>query len=358
MPSFVVNNSSNILGAAHVYTEILMTKSSLPGTNPKLVDGVKDPIEWTYKAIKKIYADSFSSAFKQRDRGVDIFENGKPLQNVWKFITDTEAATEREWQAQKSANPLLTRDKLKIGNNWQTRSTLAGLTVWGLSTFIPDKKESEDDLERMTIMQRTNPVGYVGERLKQALWVPEWPDHKRQMIGLGIFVSGVCSILGAWRNRDQTALSPRYLLRKDALGTAMFTFASAFPLLFANNDQRGFAGFGSLMMGRLFFLPGNIAGKLKQGDGGKWYAGASVAFQAENLAQALIGGAEKKPDGTIVDHSELRKHAYAKAAEIKKQRSSGESADLTVPSTTVGQVSERELAMPERAQQQAMAQPA
>lgn len=362
-PAIIVNNSSNLLGAAHVYTEILMTKSSIKGKDPKLVHGAKNPIEWTYKAIIKIYKDSFESAFQNRGKGIDVFEGGKPLQNIWKFITDTEAATEREWQTQLAKNPSLTKDKMQIGNNWQTRSTLAGLTVWGLSTIIPDKKESEEEMQRMTIMQKTNPLGYVGERLKQAVWIPDWPNHKRQMIGLGIFVSGVCSILGAWRNRDQSALIPTYKFRGDAFATAIFTFASAFPLLFANNDQRGFAGFGTLMMGRLPFLPGNIAGKLKQGDGGKWYAGASVAFQAENLAQALIGGAEKKPDGTIIDHADARKQAYEKVKEIKRLKNSpGEAMELgAVPETTVQAIGAHEKAMPERVaqhQQEAAAQPA
>lgn len=363
VPTWLVNNSSNILGAAHVYTEILMTKSSIkpstPGGQALLVEGVspfRNPIGWTWKALAKIYGDSIKGAFSVRDKGINLWE-GNPVKNIWKFVSDTEAATLREWEAQKAANPLLERKDLKLGNNWQTRSTLAGLTVWGLSTFIPDKKESDEQLEKMEIMRRVKPVSYVGERLRQAVWFPEWPQHKRQMIGLGIFISGICSLLGSARNRSQTVgVDPKYIFRKDALGTAIFTFISAFPLLFARDDQRGFSGFGTLMMGRLFFLPGAIKGKLNTGDGGKWYAGASVAFQAENMTQALIGGAEVKEEVVngvkkkiVIDHSELDKQAAAQAKQVKLEKLAQKQAvSSETPSNKVANVSQREMAMPDR----------
>ncbi len=355
LPAAIVNNSSNLLGVAHVFTEAIMFKASA-------ADGilVKDATwwEWPFKAVVKIYKDAFNKA-KQHGAPINFFE-GNPAANLVKFIGDPKAATEREILAQGVTHA---PENVKLNNNWQTRSTLAGLTVWGLSAVIPDKKESEEDIEHMAIMQKTQPVRYVGERLKQAVWFPEWPDHKRQMIGLGIFASGVFSILGAWRNRDKKAPIPKFKFRGDVLGTGLFTFASSFPLLFASDDQRGFGGFGALMMGRLLFLPGSIYGKFKdKEDGALSYFGASAAFQAENLTQALIGGAEKNPDGTIVDHQEIRKTIKQKAQKIQDKKANLADYTDSTPSTVISHVDMHAAAMPQRVaahqeKQQAVAMP-
>lgn len=349
LPAVLVNNSSNFLGFTHVLTEVMMFKASLKGG--VLVDKATGPFDYVYQAFKRVYSESLEDS---KVKGGGFFKSikGKPLRGTIDFITDTKAATEREIALQKG----VARDAVKLGNPWQTRSTLAGLVVWTLSALIPDKKESDTEVENMVVLANTNKPAYVVERLRQAVWFPEWPAHKRQMIGLGIMFSGICSTLGAWRNHIKVpGVGAVYDLNKGYLATGLITLTSSLPLLFASDDQRGFGGFGTIMLGRLAFLPSSISKKIRGGEkGASWYVGATTSFQAENMAQALIGGAEKLPDGTIIDHNELREHAKKKAQEAK-QAKAGHALMLepnlsAIPTNTINSVASLQAAMPERVQ--------
>lgn len=342
-PTIAVNNSSNLLGAAHVMTELVMFKASLK--DGKLVESHN---YWDFlpKALKKVYGEAFTSATKSTINATDLLK-GNPVKNLWEYVTDSEKATAREFADHMKRG--VAREKVSLGNRWQTRSTLAGLTVWGLSALIPDKKESEEEVERMEIMRRTNILKYIGERFRQAVWFPAWPDHKRQMIGLGIMISGISSTIGAWRNRDKLAALPRYKLNPSYLATSAITFAASLPLLFASDDSRGFGGFGGIMTGRLVFLPSSIWSKFSAKEDGAWsYLLGMVGFQVENWAQALVGGAEKRPDGSIVDHSAIHKAAREKARAIREQRRHAEAPSDLTPTTTVTSIDRHEAAMPER----------
>ena len=344
-PGPIVNNSTNILGTAHVMTEMMMFKASMN----TLVDKHN---YWDYvpKALWNVYKDSIKRSGKS-STSLSELVHGNPLKNVYEYVTNTEAATARDVAAQIAEGV----EKVSLNNRWQTRSTLAGLTVWGLSAVIPDKKESDQEVERMEIMRRTNKPKYVAERFKQALWFPGWPDHKRQMIGLGIMASGLCSTVSSWRNRDKLSAVPKYIFNGGYLFTSLITLASSLPLLFASDDQKGFGWFGTVMTSRLFFLPTSIYKKFKMKEDGAWYyLGATAGFQAENWTQALIGGAEKNPDGSIIDHSASHKAGREKAQEIKREiketkaiTRSDIAADA-VPTTTIGTIASREAAMPER----------
>lgn len=322
-PRFFVNNSSNILGASHVATEVMMFKSSLP--NSELVTNARNPIDYVVKAITRVFRESFSGS-KTDLADMKVAMKGKPVSGFVNHILDMEGATERAVKANvgklDKKGKAITRESLSLGNPWQTRSTLSGLIVWSLSALIPDKKESPDEIERMTVLQGTNMPKYIMERLRQAVWVPEWPEHKRQMIGLGIFSSGIFSLLGAWRNNISVeGLGKKYAFNGGYFCTAALTLISSIPLVFATDDQKGFGGFGSWMAGRMAFLPGSILRKFK-GDklSAMYYTGASVSFQAENLAQALVGGAEKNKDGSVVDHDEIKRRAHEEAEAIKQAR--------------------------------------
>lgn len=349
LPAVLVNNSSNFLGFTHVLTEVMMFKASLKGG--VLVEKATGPIDYTIQAFKRVYSESLQGS---QIKSGGFFESikGKPLRGTIDFITDTKAATEREVALQKG----VARDAVKLGNPWQTRSTLAGLVVWTLSALIPDKKESDTEVENMVVLANTNKPAYVVERLRQAVWVPEWPAHKRQMIGLGIMFSGICSTFGAWRNHIKVpGVGSVYDLNKGYLATGLITLTSSLPLLFASDDQRGFGGFGSIMLGRLAFLPSSISKKIRGGEkGASWYIGATTSFQAENMAQALIGGAEKLPDGTIIDHNELREHAKKKAQEAKQEKAGHalmlEADSSAIPTNKIVSVASLQAAMPERAQ--------
>ncbi len=427
-PRFFVNNSSNLLGAAHVATEVLMTKSSIP--HKALVENPTGPIDYVTRALKRVFSEAAVGSKSDIGEMLQAMK-GKPIRGFIEHVRNTDAATERavgtikervfnkkevlqrlakEMPEPSKSEPLrhilnakmdhisktmpdLTtqqalhrsrrevlddfakkgmelskedyaqkRVDLKLGNPWQTRSTLAGLIVWSLSALIPDKRESAEEVERMAVKRETNPLGYIGERLKQAVWIPEWPSHKRQMIGVGIMSSGICSMIGAWRNnvKEPAVLNNKlekvlkYKFNGGYFATSMLTFISSLPLLFAADDQKGFGGFGAWMTGRLAFLPGSIAKKM-QGDKlqATYYTGAMASFQAENWAQALIGGAEKLPDGTIVDHEEIKRRAHVEAAKIRADRKSMAkhvNSDAT-PSTLVSNVSHEKMAMPERVEQ-------
>lgn len=346
VPAEVLKYSSNIFGAAHVITEMAMFKAS--NKNGTLIQDPSKPLNWITQPVRTIFEDAFKRSRSELPVKELLFTKN-PIKNIYQRIVDTDGATRRA----REKEPNTPHHKIALSNPWQTRSTLAGLIVWGLSTFIPDRREDEAEIERMTIKQQVNPIGYVAERLKQAVWIPEWPEHKRQMVGLGIMASGVCSTINAWRGRGKDKHGvPIYTFNKGYLGTSLFTLASSFPLLFATDDRRGYGGFGALMMGRLLYLPSSIKKKFADKDSGRyWYTGATVSFQAENLAQNLIGGAEKLPDGTIVDHDEIRKHAKEKAKELSAERKKHHIGAEEVPKTVIHSTAVLEKAMPQQVEQ-------
>ncbi|PZP84379.1 MAG: hypothetical protein DI582_08885 [Azospirillum brasilense] len=383
MPSFLVNYSSNILGASHIVTEVAMFKASnAKDSNFKLVQDRGNPLSYITDPLKQTWKGTHSGAkFKTPVREVFSADPNKTfVGNAYDYLTNTKRADAREYaRAEKTLEDIADNKKPKSAlaaeaihaNRWQTRSTLAGIVVWTLSTFIPDKKEDPAEVDRMAELQQRSPVGYLAERLRQAVWVPEWPQHKRQMIGLGVMASGLCSFMGAWRVRKQVFPGVYSYMRDNSyLMTSLFTFGSATALTFSLDDERGFSRFGMGMMGRLLFLPKSISNRYANNDPGKnWYAGATASFQLENMAQSLIGGAEKNPDGTIIDHASIRQEAKLKAKVKSAARTLGEpiteeelnqrveKLKHAKPSTLVSGVAEREMAMPERvaAQEQQMA---
>lgn len=327
MPAVVVNNMSNFLSASHVATEMAMFKSAM-GDGEKFIKNPKNPINWVKEPFETVVLETFKKA-KVHD-AKEIFK-GNVAKNLWDRVTNLESAVERF-----HARPENLGKNAKLRSPWQFRSTFAGLVLWSAMTVLPEVKESDDEVERMTIKRKVDPIGYVGERIKQALWFPEWHKHKTQLLGLGYAVIGTSSIIGAWRGRSTNALGKEiYVLNKGYLGTSLFTFASAFPALFATDEKNAYEGYGLLTMGRLFSLPKSISEKYypKGGHspdpGRHWYLGSTVSFQIENFLFALLGGAEKRKqaDGTytIVDHNELREQAREKAVEIRQQKKEAKS---------------------------------
>ena len=351
LPAAVVNNSSNMLGFTHVMTEMMMFKSS--SSEEKLIKDYKNPINWVVQPFETIFKDTL-----QRSKATAISDPKfkTPIIGTLREVVDMDAATKREIATIKAIG----KEGARLPNAWQGRSTMSGLVVWGLSTLIPDKKESDEEVERMAIMKHTSPVRYTGERLKQAVWFPEWPSHKRQMIGLGIMTSGVCSLFGAFRQREtlkaaediaKLGFNSKYKFGGAYFMTAACTFVSSIPLLFATDNARGFEGFGLWMAQRLWFLPFSIGDKIKNKDAAAyWYMGATASFQAENFAQALAGGAEVKTDPKtgekiVVDHDAERKAAIKKAEEARAEKEHYRE----TPSSKISQVAGRELAIPLRA---------
>lgn len=318
VPAFIVNHSSNLLGAAHVGTEMMMFKAS--NKDGRLVQNPNNPINWIKEPLQTVFFDTFK---RSRSQAIPVGEllKGNPFKNIYKRITDVEAATLRVQHNSENADKTLS--EIKLSNPWQTRSTLAGLIIWSLSALIPERPDDPAEIERMAIKRKTNPVGYVGERLKQAVWVPDWGNHKRQMVGLGYVIIGLCSSIGAWRGRTKDPLTnlQKYTFNRSYLATSLLSLGASVPLLFASDDQRGYGGFGAIMMGRIPFLFGSIGTKYRDKEPGRqWYAASMLSFQAENFAQTMVGGAEVTFDAQgqkiIKDHAAIREEAKAKAKVI------------------------------------------
>lgn len=353
-PAFIVNNSSNVLGASHVATEMLMFKSGLKGS--KLIDNPSNPINWVVEPAKKIGADIFKNS-KTRDFSVGEIFHGNPVQNVKRFLFDTHAASVREVESQIKANKELMSlgkeaTKISLGNPWQTRTTGTGLLVWSLSTVLPEHKESDDEIERMAKLRTLNPVGYVGERLKQAVWFPQWPSHKREMLGLGYLGIGTFSMLGAWRNRGELnpaiakdmeligkGLKQGYKFNLAYFATGAISFIGGLPLLFALDERAAYSSYGSMVVARVPLLPASIGSKIaKKEEGWLYYLIGKVTFQIEDMAFSLIGGATKRvrPDGSIeiVDHDELKKKSIAEAKEEKAEAKENHKEHIASPAMT------------------------
>lgn len=384
-PAFFVNNSSNILGASHVATEMLMFKSGMKGAS--LIDHPENPINWVKEPFQKIKADIVTNS-KSRDYSLRQLFSGNPIKNFKHYVMDTHDASLREVERQIAANRELVAKgmapkKLSLGNPWQTRTTLTGLIIWSLSAVLPERKESDEEIERMAKMRTLHPIQYIGERLKQAVWVPGWLTHKREMLGLGYLTIGVLSGLGSWRNRRDFS---KGMLAKDAelvskglkdsyafngayFFTSVVSFIAGLPLLFALDERKAYSTYGSLSVLRIPLLPSSIYSKYAKGEPG-WqsYTIGKLTFQVEDFLFSLIGGAtkRKKPDGTyeIIDHEKLKKEAIAEAKEEKarikeekqvnpKPRVVDMSLEPTVPANVVSSATNLERAMPERVEQQA-----
>lgn len=380
-PAFFVNNSSNVLGASHVATEMLMFKSGMKGA--KLIDNPSNPINWVKEPVQKIAADVVTNS-KSRDYSLLQLLRGNPIKNFRHFVMDTHEASLREVSRQIETNRELVAagkapKKLSLGNPWQTRTTFTGLVIWSLSALIPERKESDEEIERMAKMRTLHPVQYIGERLKQAVWFPEWNMHKREMLGLGYLGIGIFSGLGSWRNRRDFSkgmlakdaelvakgLTNSYTFNAAYFATAVVSFLGGLPLLFALDERKAYSTYGSMVFLRVPLLPASIGDKWRKKEPG-WvsYMIGKVTFQVEDFLFSLIGGATKKvkPDGTvkIVDHEQLKKEAIAEAKEEKARRKHDELAPpktkglehaagaVEAPTTTITTATAPVKAMPER----------
>lgn len=347
LPAFVVNNSSNILGAAHVGTEMLMFKSNM-GEGQKLIQNPKNPINWIVQPIRTVFEGVAKGAMPKDIDYKKVFSS-EGLKYIGNRVGNLEDAAARERQRLKEIaikkGEIFDPGAARLANRWSMRSTFVGLIVWTLSTFIPEKKETPDEVERMAVMRASHPMKYVGERLKQAVWVPDWGKHKRQMIGLGYVFIGISSMLGAWRGRTKNALGEAtYAFNRSYFMTSLLSLFGAVPLMFGLDEKSGYGSFGTIMMGRIPFLYGSVKQKYKNDkankgsiDGAHDYLTASVLFQLENMAQGLFGGAQKVkerlPDGTVVeriiDNQEVLEKAKEEIREIKQHRKEAKAQHLT-----------------------------
>jgi len=364
LPGAIVNNSSNFIAATQLVGEMMMFKAN--GT--QFVPTEHRATWWRYlvEPPKSIYKSVFEKA------------GGGGLTSL------TEIFTPRFYQKSNlphaSALDSLNHQTALI-NRWQARSTFAGLVGMLLSAVFPDVKDSQEDLEKRTELAYNRPFRYVAQTVGEALWFPvatvlelgkrgvakvrgeELPEtmvgkYKRQFTGLGILIAGTCSFLSGFRNVKGQLPHQTYAHNPaHSIGGAITAFAGANLLLSVGSDQ-GWARFGSIQWLRMAFLPKSISHRYKADsagrlDGGRhWYFGGQGALQTTNTLSYLIGGAEKRDDGTIIDHKTVRDTIRA---EVKSKRALAKAShnlsampESAQPSTSISSASGAALAMPER----------
>lgn len=365
MPRFLVNNASNMIAGMHIFSEFLMFKAN--GTQLLLDKEKGNKLNYLTRPPMRVW-NSFSGNSRLQISPKDLLKPGYYAQSL-RNLVNTKKATETD----RAIDP-------KLINRWQARASLVGLVTWTLNLFIPEQKETPEDVEKMTDLATRNPIGYVGERLRQAVWIPEWSKHKRQMTGLGVMISGICSTLGGFRNVQKLSSGRHYYFNPDYCMTGLVSLASSFPLLFGTENGDAWSKFGSIHLLRCVFLPKSIAKKFEKDDiGVGWYTAGAAGFQMENAVAALIGGAQVLKDGTVVDNKGIQKAARQHALEAKQARKEakqqarhGNDKDVkavnddiahanderpVMPESKISHAAKAEIAMPERrvAKEQEMA---
>ena len=349
LPNVVVNNASNIAGAMHMISEVSMLKANntilTAGGNGGFLDYIIRPPVNIYKSVMRNVDFKFSPK---------SFLNPSSYVNAVKSHLDYKTATDIDL-AKYNTPAQIDAGKATLINSWQARSTVVGMTTWLLNMLLPDVKDTPEETERMSIMATNHPIRYVAERLKQAIWVPDWFTHKRQMTGLGVLIAGTCSFLGGWRNISKAAATPAYYWNKQYSLTGLISICSSIPLLFAVDNDRGYSLSGALHFLRTAVLPTTIWTKYQNTEGASahFYAAGSTGFQLENLFMALVGGAEKDQQGNIVDHKAMREKGKLIAQKEKGEHPTRHLLDTAEeapaqPATKVTRTADVALAMPDR----------
>lgn len=267
-----------------------------------------------------------------------------------------------------------------------------------IAAFFPDIKDKDEEIAERVKLSQLHPVRYVGQCIREALWFPfatvaelghrvvggrkneaenqEIGKFKRQFTGLGMAITGVCSFLSGFRNvryinqnlpAAQKVLAANLEYYKNpahSIGGAITALAGT-QLLLATGGDKGWAAWGETQWLRMSVLYSSIRKKFKSNDSKPYYyLGGQVAFQTSNTISHLIGGAEKRPDGTIVDHKVMREDAKLKVREHKallrdeathKDGAEDVADREALPSPKISKPSSVEHAMPERVAEAAVA---
>lgn len=341
-PAPIVNNASNAVGATQLVAEVFLYKA---GNNDLMTTpaGERNLLHYIVEPPKNIVGAALKKAGGTKTPFGDYF---KPS-----FY----------WEGMKGLNDMkgsALRDSLnntqKLTNRWSARSGLTGITSMTVATLLPDRKETQEETDRMANMAHDTPGRYALHRIGQALNPMEWWNNKRQFAGLGMVVTGAFSFLSGFRQIEGDFLKGETQLYRrnpwQMAGGLITTFAGG-QLLMAINNQQGWTRYGTTQLARLATLPPSIYDRFKLSErglkeqGAGWYFGGQGLMVVKNSMASLIGGAEVKmnADGsrTVVDHAAMRKAAMEKA-KVDNYDARG-----LQPSALVSQVSARETAMPE-----------
>ena len=375
-PRLVVNYSSNIMGMIQLVAELFMFSSS--GTDLVNKENRGKPLHYLIDPPKNI----LDAVFKKGGLGSHplqkefytkmperlaalpgkiaklpekltkipgrIVKLPESFANGVRRVGDTGAATLRD-------RVNAAGEVQKLTNKWSARATFSGLVAWSLVAVIPDKKDTPEETEKNTILAKNNPIGYVAKRVYQGVNPLQWWNHKRQLGGLGALCSGTFSFISGFRQVAGKELGHQIYMRNfwQTLGGAITATSGAVLLLAIDNDS-GYRNFGTLQLLRTFTLPNAIYTRFKginkekavgvgkalgiqmdvpgnfkesakgaskiQEQGAAQYLIGSAFLNFKNFFAASLAGAEKREDGTVVDHQAMRELAKAKAKEVKQHK--------------------------------------
>jgi hypothetical protein len=391
LPAFMVNSSSNIIGATQLIGEGLMLKANGTDFYPAMsaatranIDGNALKKAWYYVStpIKSVGDSVFKKA-----PGAPKF-NPKNLLS-WDHWKDSGYAL---FNMEKATEIDSLGGKAMLINRWQARSTFAGLAGMTIAALMPDVKDKEEDIEKRVELLHRNPFGYAAKTIGEALWFPvgsvlslarkavtfgqdsgdeDVGKYKRQFTGLSLTIAGVCSFLAGFRNVSGQKLGQQNYRWNWAHSVGGFiTGIAGSQLLLAVSSDTGWERFGATQWLRMAFLPKSIGNRYTPDKNGKldagrhYYFGGQAFLQGANTESFLFGGAQKLPDGTIIDNSQIREEAKEKAvldkaARKKAREDRTDSYETTladvqpvVPTTVVRHVASVSKAMPELAEAQ------
>lgn len=350
LPAFIVNNSSNAVAITQLTGEVMMFKAN----NTTFIEEAHKGTWWRY--LTEPPKNIFGSVFKNAGISMEAKDLLRPsfYRDTAKSFVNLDAATAIDKAAGRT-----------LINRWQARSSFTGLSAMAITAVVPDAKDTPEDLEKMATLSRTNPIAYIGERIRQGLWFPvetvvglgqkllpghqgreeeNVGKHKRQFTGLALTITGIFSFLSGFRNvgtidskLPKSLLSNQKYVRNAAhsWGGAITALAGS-QLLTALDNDSGWSRFGAIQWLRMGFLPKSIINRYEHGDPkAHWYLGGSVGMQSANTVSYLIGGAQKLEDGTIVNHDAMRNSARARAKETVQQRKEQRKTHEDTPGTRV-----------------------
>ena len=322
LPAFFVNNASNMVGVIQLVGEAFAFKSS---GNDLMITPKGQRQWWQYITEPPLNMVKASLAKAKHHSTPASAKLPKLEGNFFRQLNDLKTASIVE-----SAG-----NTLKLTNRWSARSGLTGMTSMAIAAALPDRKESAEETESMAQMAQNHTLQYVGKRLGQALNPLEWWDNKRQAAGLGMMATGVFSFLSGFRQvggefkagaGGKNILAPQAYRKNHwhMLGGAITALAGT-QLLLAINNQRGWVAYGTTQLGRLVTLPASIHSRFNTKETGNKEQGAvpyflaQATFVVKNLTASLLGGAEIRPDGTVIDHAAMRKKALEDAKADKQE---------------------------------------
>lgn len=368
LPAFIVNHSSNAIGATQMVGEVLYAKSSGVTLIPDKSRNIAHQI--FVQPPKSIFNTVFGRA-KFEGKLSDWFKPSSFMTELKKFA-DLEEATRID-----GAN-----HTVKLINRWSSRSGFAGMVSMGISAVLPDEKESEETILENGRLQQTNLPLYLGKRLVQAVWFPaevvirttkkifdpqsnqHIGEHKRQFAGLGMTFTGLFSVISGLRQVEgkfELGQKQHYMRNPwQMLGGAITTVAGQM-LMNSVDNQKGWSNYGNVQFLRIAPLIPSITTRFRPGpnglpeQGADWYLAAQGVFQGKNAVASLIGGAEKRQnsDGTytIIDHKAVREKAKLEGKYAKfKMAEQDSSVQEGAPKNAISGVVEHARAMPERVQ--------